>query len=767
MSEPLLTPLISGDEIKAELRKRRSPDIFNTIYASNPALLKEKVKLEEADGWRIDRKNQKSYRMAQKKPSDELLEDELWCMMAQMGFKELSLGRKFYITVDKNLPARQIDVFAKDDETALVIECTQSEAPKSKSMMALIEKLMAIREGVHNAIVAHYGQDAQLKAKIIIATRNITWNEVDKTKCKEAGISILTDDELDYYAILLQHLKQASRYQLLAHMFGGTGIRGLAKKVVAVQGTMGGVKFYNFLMRPDELLKIAYVGHKSSRNIDNIKTYQRMLEKSRLKSIAEYIETGGKFPTNIVINIKTKKNDKLIFDVKDRVGNESYGILHLPGNYATAWIIDGQHRLYGYAFAAAKDGARDEKSTLPVLAFENLSADEEQNMFVDINSEQKKVKKALLVELYAELHWGSPHADQGYLALLSRIAARLNSVMTSPICQRVVVTGKKKDPYRCLTQPSLSDGLRISRLVGWISKKEYIAGPLTASDSQYLEKSLNKAMSILSQCFAQFAKAMPDHWELGDAPGGYLCTNNAIRAIFLLIKDICDHVAKETGIDLSQLTAEEVVEDIIPFLLPVINHFNKADPQEILSLRRSGSSLAAVKQQSQCMGVFVRKTFPEFNPAGLQDFINSRDEKGTVDARNKISKIEKRVFEYVIATLKTEFGDEKDEWLTNGIPHAVRKKCLDEWDDRGRVRPEEDYLYLIQFQAIALHNWKLLKNAFSLGSKDIGNRKKCVQWIKELNDIRSITHHGTKGVLSVERVSYVNDIADKVERHFA
>ena len=50
MSDPLLTPLISGDDIKAELRKRRSPDIFKTITASNPDFLKAKVKLEEADG---------------------------------------------------------------------------------------------------------------------------------------------------------------------------------------------------------------------------------------------------------------------------------------------------------------------------------------------------------------------------------------------------------------------------------------------------------------------------------------------------------------------------------------------------------------------------------------------------------------------------------------------------------------------------------------------------------------------------------------------
>ena len=88
MTEAPLHPLISGDAIQVELRKRRSPNVFKTVTASNPALLKQKVELEKADGWVIDRKNKKSYRMAQEKPSSEQLEDELWCMLAQMGFTE-------------------------------------------------------------------------------------------------------------------------------------------------------------------------------------------------------------------------------------------------------------------------------------------------------------------------------------------------------------------------------------------------------------------------------------------------------------------------------------------------------------------------------------------------------------------------------------------------------------------------------------------------------------------------------------------------------
>lgn len=45
-----------------------------------------------------------------------------------------------------------------------------------------------------------------------------------------------------------------------------------------------------------------------------------------------------------------------------------FGWLHLPSTYKSAWIIDGQHRLYG--FSDLDDKYLD--STLFVIAFERL-----------------------------------------------------------------------------------------------------------------------------------------------------------------------------------------------------------------------------------------------------------------------------------------------------------------------------------------------------------------------------------------------------------
>ncbi|MGI6851752.1 DGQHR domain-containing protein [Mesorhizobium sp. 1B3] len=765
MTEQPLGPLVSGDEITSELRRRKSKDVYKTITGSTKKLIAEKVKLEEADGWRAVRRNTKSTRMARVKPTDEQLEDEVWSILAQMGFKELSKGRQFQIAVEDGLPPRQIDVFAKDDETVIIVECTQKDTPGKKNMANLIEKMKSIREPVWKSVRKFYGQQVRLKIRHVIATRNVSWSDVDLAKCKEAQIAVVADGEIDYYASLVQHLKHAARYQFLAHMFGGQKIDGLARQVVATRGKMGGETFYTFLIPPDELLKIAYVGHKASRDIENLATYQRMLQPRRLTKIAEYINGGGKFPTNIVINLKPGKRSALRFEEKEKIGEEALGILHLPANYASAWVIDGQHRLYGYAYARDGDGFAQDKTTLPVLAYENLSADKEMNLFIDINSKQVKVSTGLLVELYSDLHWCSSDPEEAFQALLSRISSRLNTEKTSPLNDRMVVTGKKKTSFRCLTQTSIRDGLGVAKLLGTLSRGAVVPGPLSTANADAYDANLKKGISVLTDCFRLFADQLENHWKTGDGPGGYLCTNNGIRALFHIIKDVADHIRQKDGSDLYLLSADETFAEISPYLQTLIDYFKTATPQEVQSFRRIGSSLTAVRQQAYGMEAQIAKTYPNFAPPGLKDYLESRDEAGTDEAAAKVTKIHKKLFDYVIGTLKRHYGMQDKAWWTKGVPLKIRQQCSLAWEEKDREGKEESHLYLISYIDICHQNWELVKDVISLGSKDKDNRKQATKWIKELNDIRTITAHPERGVLTTDQVAFVNETFEKMERY--
>ena len=764
MTDQNLGPLVTGDEIASELRRRKKKDIFKTVTGSTKKLIAKKVRLEEADGWRVFRKNAKSTRMAKPKPPDEQLEDEVWSILAQMGFKEMSKGRQFVVAVGEGLPPRQIDVFAKDDETVVFVECTQQDTAGRKRMLPLIDKISALREKLLKSIWKAYGH--QIKVNHVIATRNITWSSVDIDRCKKAQITVLSDSELDYYLALSLHLKHAARYQLLAHLFSGQKIYGLEKSVVATRGEMGGETFFMFLIKPDELLKIAYVGHKSSRDIEDIETYQRMLTPTRLKKIAQYINSGGKFPTNIVVNLKTKKRTGLRFEEKQKVGDEVLGVLYLPPIYASAWIIDGQHRLYGYAYASDSEGFNEDTTVLPVLAFENLPADDERRLFIDINSKQVKVSTGLLVELYSSLHWRSSDPEEAYQALLSRIASRLNSEKTSPLYDRLVVTGKKKTRYRCLTQTSIRDGLKVAKLLGTFSKRVIVPGPLSTGRVDKYDDNLRKGLSVLTGVFRMFSTQLKDHWKTGDGPDGYLCTNNGIRALFHIIKDVTDHIQKKHGTDLYLSNADETFAEIKPYLQTLIDFFKTATPHEVKAFRRIGSSLTAVRQQSWEIEAHIQNVFPDFRPVGLQKYLDSRDVTGTEEAARKVIQIHGRLFDYVIETLKKHHGTDNKVWWTIGIPLKIRQDCSSRWEARNREGDEESQLFLINYVDICIRNWHLVKDVISLGARDKENKRANTRWIKQLNDIRSITTHPERGAPSTDQVAFVNKYYEKIEKYF-
>ena len=224
MDELLCNLLISQDSIQSSLRKRGKKHIEKTIYGKMKAIREQKAKLEEADGWEILKKNKKSFRLKKDKPLDEQLEDEVWSVLAKMGFDELSDGRKFKIK-DGNSD-RQIDVFAKDRETAIVIECTQCDIYKKKDLSNLINKIIRLKSGVAKSINSHYGNEPKLKIRWVIATKNIEIPKENLQITEQEKIVFLNENDLNYYNKLTKLIKKSAKYQFLSHIFSDEPIGG-------------------------------------------------------------------------------------------------------------------------------------------------------------------------------------------------------------------------------------------------------------------------------------------------------------------------------------------------------------------------------------------------------------------------------------------------------------------------------------------------------------------------------------------------------------
>ena len=128
-------------------------------------------------------------------------------------------------------------------------------------------------------------------------------------------------------------------------MFGNKEIEGLQATVPAVRGKLAGRVFYQFSIDPERLLKIAFISHRVRLDAETVGAYQRMLKPGRLRAIKAYIEGGGVFPTNVVVNLRTKRRFDL--SAERSQGDFAIGTLYLPNTFKSAWVIDGQHRLYG------------------------------------------------------------------------------------------------------------------------------------------------------------------------------------------------------------------------------------------------------------------------------------------------------------------------------------------------------------------------------------------------------------------------------------
>jgi hypothetical protein len=110
--------LADSSKIKREAVRRRKQFDERSIAA-------EQIPEYEAEGWQVDVRLKRSIRVKRPKAIDERLENRFWMLLARLGYPEINAGRKFTMLIDRKgaEPLRkQVDVFAKDDETVMPFE---------------------------------------------------------------------------------------------------------------------------------------------------------------------------------------------------------------------------------------------------------------------------------------------------------------------------------------------------------------------------------------------------------------------------------------------------------------------------------------------------------------------------------------------------------------------------------------------------------------------------------------------------------------------
>ena len=147
----------------------------------------------------------------------------------------------------------------------------------------------------------------------------------------------------------------------------------------AIECKQNAYTFYMASIPKKTLTKITYI----VRRRDNRKQgFQRFLNESRARAIAKYLDIDkGSIPAPIILSAQS--NSSLKF---------SRGKISFENTKMSFLVLDGQHRLFGY------DNTK-KPYNIPVVVYSGLSIQQEVGLFIDINTNQKGVPSALLLDI--------------------------------------------------------------------------------------------------------------------------------------------------------------------------------------------------------------------------------------------------------------------------------------------------------------------------------------------------------------------------------
>lgn len=629
-----------------------------------------------SEGWEEYKsyKNEKFVGVRRPKKFDELFEDRIWCLFASLGFTHLNKDRHFIMSYDYRNPSitQQIDVFAADDETVLIVECKAAETIRDGVFKKPLEAFYGQINGLRREAKRRF---PNAKVKFIWATHNYIISPADQAKMKEWDIIHFGDATVNYYSELVKHLGTCARYQLLGYLFANQEIRNMDDRIPAIQGEMGGHKYYSFAIEPERLLKIGYVLHRNEANNNMMPTYQRIIKKKRLSDVRHFVNDGGYFPNSLIISIDSDGKG-LQFDLsgtKVEGAHSKLGILHLPKKYRSAYIIDGQHRLYGYS-----DSAHATTDSIPVIAFVDLDRREQIKLFMDINEHQKAVPKSLRVTLNSDMLWDSPDYNEQRHALCSKIAQMLGEEDTSPLMGRIIIGEDEKSPIKCITVEALQSALKKCDFMTQFGKKNTILKDGTF-DTGTNQSTCDLLYPFLESCLCYIKAEASDEWERGDLDKGMLTMNRGMQAVIRVINDIVNHLVSRKEISPKIQKTSELVKQVEFYLDPLIDYLNNLTQQERKDLKgyfgAGGSTRFWRTFQRE-----IAKIRSDFNPDGLQEYWENEAKTYNADSLTYLHHIELWIRQSLQYFLSSKYGE---NWEIKAIPKSIYKKAKKLADDQN------------------------------------------------------------------------------------
>jgi DNA sulfur modification protein DndB len=584
----------------------------------------------------------------------------------------------------------QVDACGGHEDTLLIIECTRRSQLGKKSIRDKIKEFRGVVENLEKGFKSHPLYKKYQFYKYVIATNNIDIRKEDILFANSANPNIyLWDDNfVSYYESLFDKIHKYAKFNLLGEM----RIRPTIQNHISVPAFLvnyGDIKAYNFLINPHDLLEVAYVARRETKNE---RFYQRIIKKDRLTEISQYVNDNNILPNNLILAFGDDLKPFIKFHIHEKsyagkctsgVGI-SYGILEFPRDYRSCWIIDGQHRLYSFVNV-------NKILNLPILAFENLSIEKQCKIFLDINKNQKPVPSDLVWDLNGDM---IPSEEDG---IISNLVKKLNDDF-GPLFYKIFIPSKGiKQKRHLLKISSICIVIKKMKLTKQITNSK-TQNPYHDPKPEQLIKNLHSGLSIYFKCVED---VFSDNWKLEEK--GFVLTDGGIAVVIRIFEKIVSrNVAKGKPTD----------EEFKKYLYPLADLFKKqySTDDKLKKLRLSITSEGGKEE--------ILKEFILYIRQATGDKLFGGDLES--DQGKKIKDLESKLKELIRIVLSK---DEKGDWFKKYASQDIFKKAMSNMEKRGEQDPSNAYKQIIFGECIAIMrtNKEKFYSIFKTGEHGFGS----------------------------------------------
>jgi DNA sulfur modification protein DndB len=323
-------------------------------------------------------------------PPDELthLNKRVWTLFQLAGFKtqpSTASPSEHEIELENGIK-KPVDLFAREPELNITI------IGSNKGGISIA--------GFHDHVAGlnELRSVSKADAALFVATgRELSEKEIRYLFQKQ--IQFWTERQLRYFEALAKAIGKFARYEIMHSMDIRTADQSTNTSVPALalrqpdRLDSSGVELYAFTLPAAKLLEISSVLRRARTNSF---TYQRILSRERLPRIAEFLRTSGAIlPTCIVAHLSDNTTvEAMPQEVQKKLAKgQRIVTLTIPNEYSSLEIIDGQHRLFGFAHTPKRVA---ERFNLIVVGIKHLSTDKRSRTFVAINDKAKRVDPSLV-----------------------------------------------------------------------------------------------------------------------------------------------------------------------------------------------------------------------------------------------------------------------------------------------------------------------------------------------------------------------------------